>query len=361
MNVNFWKNKRVFLTGHTGFKGSWLSLWLSSLGSKVMGYSLEAPSNPNLFKIARISDLIESKHGNIEDFESLNSAIASFKPEIVIHLAAQSLVRTSYDSPISTLSTNIIGTANVFEAVRKSGQSVRVIVNVTTDKCYENHEWCWGYRENDQLGGFDPYSVSKACSELITRCWERSFFPQKKDNSYSTALASARAGNVIGGGDWGKNRLFPDIFRAIENKSLIELRNPDSIRPWQFVLEPLYGYLLLAENLWNQPEKFIGAWNFGPLDSASKSVRYMVERFLELTNIGAEVKIHPSPLHEANILRLDWSKARTALKWNPVCTLDQTLSLIAEWFTSYQKNEDMQKKTFQQIEKYQEKISDVTS
>ena len=347
----FWTNKKVFITGHTGFKGSWLSLLLHRLGAEIYGYSLDPPTDPSLYDYARIDELIDSTIGDIRDFDYLLETLKRVKPEIVIHMAAQSLVRESYKNPRETYEVNVIGTVNLFDAVRYI-PDVKAMLNITTDKCYENREWLWGYRENESLGGYDPYSNSKACSELITASFRSSFF--NPDISESTlALASARAGNVIGGGDWAEDRLIPDFFRAILNGEKVRIRSPYAIRPWQFVLEPLNGYLLLAEKLFKKGSEYAEAWNFGPDDIEYKNVEWVIDTLCRLWGEDASFEIDkfPGP-HEANFLKLDCSKSKTKLKWQPQWNIESALRSIVEWNKAFVRNEDLRDMCFKQIELY---------
>lgn len=347
MNPAFWKNKTVFITGHTGFKGSWLSLWLQQLGAKVTGYALNAPTIPSLFELAQVSENMVSIIGDIRNEELLSEAIQKARPEIVIHMAAQALVRESYTSPIDTFKTNIIGTASLLEAVRKS-HTVKACVNVTTDKCYENKEWEWGYRENEPMGGHDPYSSSKACSEIISSSYRRSFLQEM-----GIGLATARAGNVIGGGDWATDRLLPDIFKAWLEEQKVVIRSPHSIRPWQFVLEPLAGYLTLAEKLWDNPDKYSEAWNFGPSDEDAQPVGQIVREIeCQLENFNCEVN-EDSKLHEAKYLKLDCSKARLKLGWRPQINLSKALNWTVDWYRQYKENGNIRKITLDQISNFQ--------
>ena len=270
MNPAFWKGKRILLTGHTGFKGSWLSLWLQSMGAPVVGYALAPPTNPSLFEVAEVGRGMTSVIGDIRDLEHLCAVFAEHKPEIVIHMAAQPLVRYSYIEPVETYSTNVMGTVNLLEAVRGT-DSVKAVVNVTSDKCYENREWVWNYRENEAMGGYDPYSNSKGCAELVTAAYRNSYFHSEKYKEHGVALASGRAGNVIGGGDWAGDRLIPDIMRAITQNLAVNIRNPHAIRPWQHVLEPLSGYLMLAQKLYEEGAAYAEGWNFGPSDEDAQA------------------------------------------------------------------------------------------
>ena len=335
---DFWVGKRVLVTGHTGFKGSWLCLLLSYLGAEVTGYALSPPTNPSLFDIANINKLVKSFEGEIRDYDQLLKILSQEKPEIVIHMAAQSLVRKSYRDPLETFQVNIIGTANLLEAIRYV-PSVRVLVNVTTDKCYENKEWIWGYREDEPLGGHDPYSSSKACSELVTAAYRRSFF---SDSSCEIAIASARAGNVIGGGDWAEDRLVPDFIRAILNGENITIRNPTAIRPWQHVLEPLNGYLTLAQLMYNEGKKYSGSFNFGPDESDARCVEWVIRRLCDTwgSDINFQVYNKNEP-HEATYLKLDCSKAKNELGWYPVWTLEVALDSIIEFTKTWINRDDI--------------------
>ena len=348
----FWQGKRVLLTGHTGFKGGWLSLWLQSMGAELCGIALDPSTSLSLFAEARVSEGMRSEILDIRDEVNVRLLFQDFCPEIVIHMAAQPLVRFSYDEPVSTYATNVMGTVHVLEAARKTA-SVRAIVNVTTDKCYENQEWEWGYRENERMGGYDPYSSSKGCSELVTNAYRNSFF-----NQSGVGLASARAGNVIGGGDWALDRLVPDTLRAIENNTPVSIRNPLAIRPWQHVLEPLSGYLVLAQKLFEDVNSFSGGWNFGPLDDDAKSVQWIVEEMVETWGQGAswvhDQAMHP---HEANYLKLDISKARQRLHWHPNWTLSIALEKIIEWHKAWLSHEDMRDFCLGQIKQYESSIS----
>lgn len=359
MTSRFWKNKKVFITGHTGFKGSWLSLWLQSMGARVTGYSLEPPSDPNMFEIARVADGMQSIRGDVRDGISLKQSMLKSEPDVVLHLAAQSLVRRSYQEPVETYATNVMGTVNVLESVRHCS-SVKAIVIVTSDKCYDNREWHWGYRENDAMGGFDPYSNSKGCAELVTSAYRSSFFNPKEYRKHGVAIASARAGNVIGGGDWAEDRLIPDMVRAFAKGERVVIRNPQSIRPWQHVLEPLAGYLLLAERLCSQGNKFAEAWNFGPDEADTKSVGWLVEHMAACWKQGASylVQHDRNAVHEATYLRLDCSKARNKLGWQPAWNIEQAMMHLTEWYQAYLRNEDMRDFSLHQIQQYQEHRSE---
>ncbi|NHM31128.1 CDP-glucose 4,6-dehydratase [Neobacillus terrae] len=355
LNKKFWNEKKVFVTGHTGFKGSWLCLWLHYLGANITGYSLSPPTNPNLFDLCKINDITNTVIGDIRNYTLLNNVISDFDPDIIIHLAAQPLVRESYSNPIETYETNVLGTVNVFEAVRalstKSNKK-RVIVNVTSDKCYENKEWLWGYREDDKLGGFDPYSNSKACSELVTSCYLQSFF--YRNNQYGIALASARAGNVIGGGDFAKDRLLPDCVRSCLDKTEIIIRNPNSLRPWQHVLEPLSGYLLLAEKLYNDGYLYQGSWNFGPSEKDTLTVNTIVDIFLKQWGESAYIKIEgENATHEAKILKLDCSKAKQLLGWEQRWDIDEAINKVVLWTRAFINKQNLKKVCLEQIEEFE--------
>ena len=345
---DFWQNKKVFITGHTGFKGSWLSLWLSSLGAKVTGYALAPATNPALFELAKVRAFVDSQFGDICDYQTMCEKMVQADPDIVIHMAAQALVRDSYESPLATYQSNVIGTANVLESVRKCSK-VKAVVIVTTDKCYENKEWYWGYRENEALGGYDPYSSSKACAEIVTAAYRQSFL-----KSAGISVATVRAGNVIGGGDWAKDRLIPDCLRAIEKGETIIIRNPKAIRPWQHVLEPLHGYLMLAEKLYKEGNDWSQSWNFGPNDQSVVSVGKLVGKIA--TKLGGTYEIQQNDtFHEAMYLKLDCSKAKMKLGWTPILSMEETLDYIADWFYAYLKKEDMQQFSLQQIKQYTQK------
>lgn len=347
IDTSFWKGKRVFVTGHTGFKGGWLCLWLEMMGSEVMGFSLSPVTKINLFDEANVAEGIRSITGDVRDKDSLFNAVSQFKPEIVIHMAAQPLVRRSYEYPRETFETNVMGTVNVLEAVKKI-EGVKVVINVTTDKCYENNEWIWGYRETEPLGGHDPYSSSKACSELVTSAYRRSFFYDSP-----VAIATARAGNVIGGGDWSDDRLVPDILGSFELDRSAYIRNPHAIRPWQHVLEPLSGYLMLAEKLFNYGDRYEGAWNFGPGDSDVKSVEWIVRKIADEWGLGSSwSKDSSEQPHEASSLKLDISKAKTVLGWSPLWSLDQSIKNIVHWHKSWLNNSSARQLCLEQINQY---------
>ena len=353
MNPAFWQGKRILLTGHTGFKGSWLSLWLQSMGAQVTGYALVPPTNPSLFEIAEVSQCMTSVIGDIYNLAKLQAVFAEHQPEIVIHMAAQPLVRYSYQNPVETYSTNVMGTVHLLEAVRNT-PAVKVVVNITTDKCYENREWVWGYRENDAMGGFDPYSNSKGCAELVSAAYRSSFFNADTYAQHGVATATVRAGNVIGGGDWAQDRLIPDILAAFEQGRKVEIRNPNAIRPWQHVMEPLRGYLTLAEQLFEHGPSFGEGWNFGPNDEDAKPVGWIVEQMAALWGTDAKWQVdtgdHP---HEAHYLKLDISKARTRLDWHPALRLKDALALIVDWSKQRAAGANMRQLTLSQLQTYQ--------
>ena len=330
-----YKGRRVLVTGHTGFKGSWLCLLLYKLGADVYGYALEPPTSPSLFEEADIEELITSYIGDVRDLDHLTNVFQEVNPEIVIHMAAQPLVRDSYKIPVETYAINVMGTVNVLEACRQT-KSVKVIVNVTTDKCYENKEWLWGYRENEPMGGYDPYSNSKGCAELVTTSYRNSFFNPNEYDRHGVAIASARAGNVIGGGDWAGDRLIPDFIRAISQNKKVIIRSPYAIRPWQHVLEPLTGYLTLAAKLYTVGAKYDGGWNFGPDEKDARNVEWITQKICKLWGREAsfEVDTNPQP-HEANYLKLDCSKAKAELNWEPRWDIQKALESIIEWNKEY--------------------------
>lgn len=345
MTPAFWKNKTVLVTGHTGFKGSWLSLWLQLLEAKVVGFAL-APVSPSLFSIAKVDAGMTSITGDIRNLDHLKAVFVEHKPDIIIHMAAQSLVRYSYENPVETYATNVMGTVNVLEAARQAKVG-RVIVNVTSDKCYENKEQAWGYQESDSLGGYDPYSNSKACAELVTTAYRHSY------GHSGLNIASARAGNVIGGGDWSKDRLIPDIIRSITKQEQILLRYPEALRPWQHVLDPLQGYLQLAEHLYQQTTSYAEAWNFGPEERDIKPVSWITDKILELwgSSLAWQVEAGVKP-HETMCLKLDSAKAKAKLGWKPQWQLEQALTETVNWFQLYVSGENMHEKTINQIKKY---------
>jgi len=347
VNPEFWQGKRVFLTGHTGFKGSWLSLWLQSMGAVVKGYALAPATEPSLFEVASAGEMIESEIGDIRNLEQLQTSMEAFTPDILIHMAAQPLVRLSYKEPIETYEINVMGTVKVLEAAR-SCPTLKAIVSVTTDKCYENKEWVWGYREDEPMGGYDPYSSSKGCAELVTAAYRRSFM-----QDLGIGLASARAGNVIGGGDWSDDRLIPDILGAFEKEEAVVIRNPKSTRPWQHVLEPLSGYLVLAQKLYEKPSEYAEGWNFGPHDDDAKPVGWILDRMVKAWGKGAGWKLdegnHP---HEAGYLKLDVSKAKALLGWQPTWHLESALQRIINWHQAWLSGKNMQVVCLQEINEY---------
>ncbi len=349
---SFWSGRRVFVTGQTGFKGSWLSIWLHTLGAKVTGYALNPPTSPSLYAVAQVDGLVESIIADIRDRISLRKALLEAQPEIVIHMAAQPIVRESYRDPVGTYGTNVMGTVNLLESVREC-ESVRAVVNVTTDKCYENQEWVWGYREIDTLGGYDPYSNSKACSELVTSSYRQSFFNKNNSSSQSVGIATARAGNVIGGGDWAADRLVPDIVEAASRGIPVNIRNPWATRPWQHVLEPLSGYLILAQKLYEDPRQYSEAWNFGPDDRDVQNVEYLVralcEKFASKGSYLIDSGTHP---HEAGLLKLDCAKAKSRLGWHPRWDLDMALDKVVDWVKGYEVGSDMLAICRSQIQDY---------
>ena len=350
LRSSFWSDKRVLITGHTGFKGGWLSICLLRLGAKVAGYALPPSTEPSLFDLARISDHMQSRIGDVRNLDQLTKVVSDFRPDVIIHMAAQALVRPSYTDPVETFSTNVMGTVNILEAARHT-DSVRAVVNVTTDKCYENLEREGGYREDEPLGGHDPYSGSKGCSELVTSSYRRSF---------SLAVASARAGNVIGGGDWAEDRLLPDMMRSFMDGDTVTIRNPAATRPWQHVLEPLHGYLLLAEHLHENSADFAEAWNFGPDDNDAKPVEWLADRVCELWAGSAKwaLDTHDDHPHEAGFLRLNCDKAKKRLGWQPKIDLSQALDWTVDWYKAFQRGDDVRALTEDQVSAY-ENIEDL--
>jgi CDP-glucose 4,6-dehydratase len=346
-SLSFWKEKRVFITGHTGFKGGWLSLWLQSLGAEVYGYALAPVADESLFSVLEIDRLIrQSWIGDLRDARSLESALRNSEPEVVIHMAAQPLVRQSYLDPVATFEVNVLGTCNLMAAVSKVS-SVQVVLVVTTDKCYENREWIWPYRESDQLGGHDPYSASKACAELAASSFHRSFLKAR-----GVRTSTARAGNVIGGGDWSHDRLIPDLWRSHEIGEPLRIRSPNSTRPWQHVLEPLAGYMILCSAMTDDQKDVQGAWNFGPDPADVQSVSWVADQFCKNVPGTSWVTGDAATLHEAGSLALDSSKARAGLGWSPIWSPEKAIQMTAEWFTKYRLGEDMVKISLGQIEAY---------
>lgn len=350
--AEFYSGKKVFITGHTGFKGSWLCVWLHSLGAQVYGYALQPPTEPSLYELCELDNFVESTIADVRDCRSLTETMLSNQPEIVIHMAAQPLVRNSYNLPFETYEINVMGTVNLFEAVRAC-KSVKTVVNITTDKCYENKELMWVYRENESLGGYDPYSSSKACSELVTNAYRNSYFNPKDYADHRVAVASARAGNVIGGGDWALDRLIPDCVRAVLKNEGVLIRNPDAVRPWQHVMEPLSGYLVLAQKLYQYGPRYSGAWNFGPDDNDARSVGWLVKRFYSQwgDNISFAIEKGNHP-HEANFLKLDCSKAKAELGWRPRWSLDKAVAAVVAWTQAYKDGRDVRAECLKQIKDY---------
>jgi CDP-glucose 4,6-dehydratase len=345
LSTSFWRDKRVLITGHTGFKGGWLSIWLQRLGANVAGYALPPTTAPNLFELANVANNMRSELGNIQNLEQVSEFVSDFQPQVIIHMAAQSLVRPSYADPVETFASNVMGTVNILEAARHC-ESVRAIVNVTTDKCYENLERADGYREDEPLGGHDPYSGSKGCAEIVTSSYRRSF---------SLPVASARAGNVIGGGDWAEDRLLPDMMRSFMSGEVVSIRNPASTRPWQHVLEPLHGYLKLAEHVYDDSAAFADAWNFGPDDDDAKPVEWLADRVSELWGESASWSNEADSRqpHEAGFLRLNCEKAKQGLNWRPRLNLDSALGWTVDWYKSYQGGDDIRELTEHQISNYE--------
>ena len=352
INLNFWKNKKVLLTGHTGFKGSWLSIWLKKLGVELVGFSKDIPTKPSLFEIAKVSEGMTSITGNIEDFTAIQKVLKENKPEIVIHMAAQSLVRKSYEEPINTFATNVMGTVNLLQAVKTTGNTL-VLINITSDKCYENKGTEKAFSENSPMGGYDPYSSSKGCAELVTSSFRDSFFNLKEFERHGCSLSSVRSGNVIGGGDWAKDRLIPDIMNSISKRIPTQIRNTRSIRPWQFVLEPLFGYLILAQRMWEEGKEFSEPWNFGPDETDCKSVKWILEKISKEWNDGfswkEDTKDNP---HEAEMLKLDCTKAKKRLGWKTKLDVTETIEWTVNWYKEYFKNSDMKEYTENQIDKF---------
>jgi len=350
VNEGFWKGKKVLITGHTGFKGSWLTLWLKLLGAEVCGYALPPENSPNLFENLELEKQVTSIIGDVRRLDVFEKVLNDFKPEIIFHLAAQSLVRKSYREPVETYLTNVIGTVNVLDAVRR-GDFVKSVVIITTDKVYENKEWHWAYRENERLGGFDPYSNSKACAELAVAAYRNSFFAESE-----TLIATARAGNVIGGGDWSEDRLLPDVFRSLIFGEKLEIRNPYSVRPWQHALEPLSGYMKLAEKLYNGEKSFAESWNFGPAEEDSKPVGWILEEIKRIWNepVNWQIAEGIQP-HEARLLKLDSAKAKNELKWSPKLSLDEAVKITVQWYRGFKDKKNLTELTGNQIDFYQNK------
>ncbi len=346
------KNKKVLVTGHTGFKGSWLSIWLKSLGADVLGYALDPYTKRDNFVVTDLKNKITDVRGDIRNYRKLLEVFNTFKPEYVFHLAAQSIVKEGYQDPKYTYDVNIGGTVNVLECSRKI-DSVKSVINITSDKCYHNNEWIWGYRENDRMGGFDPYSSSKGCSELITNSFRNSFF-----NNIDKGIVSVRAGNVIGGGDWARHRIIPDCIKSIESNRSIKIRNPQAVRPWQFVLEPLFGYLIIALKLRDDIDKFSGAWNFGPNKSSIITVEKLASLLVDTYGKGnLKLSKNKTQEHEAKLLALDSSKAYFKLGWNPAYSIHETIENTVEWYKEYKNNDNMYDLCVNQIRKYMEEIN----
>ena len=349
VDQQFWSEKKVFVTGHTGFKGGWLTVWLSSMGAKVTGFSLAPNTNPSFFEVAGVSSLCRKSYlGDIRNLEDLRNAMQLASPDIVIHMAAQPLVRYSYSNPVETYATNVMGTVHVLESIRAI-ESVKSTVVVTTDKCYENKEWVWGYRENDPMGGYDPYSNSKGCAELVTSAYRQSYFSSSKSVN---SLASVRAGNVIGGGDWSKDRLIPDAIKAFEANVPLMIRNPLATRPWQHVLEPLSGYLILAQALYERGSAFASGWNFGPRDEDNRAVQEVVELLITRWGEACWQKEGIEQPLEADLLKLDCSKAHSLLGWTPKWDLETAIQKIVQWEKAYQTKENMRAFSLAQINNY---------
>jgi CDP-glucose 4,6-dehydratase len=344
----FWRDRSVLITGHSGFKGAWLALWLQSLGARVTGFSAGSPTDPSIYQLARVGEEMQSVDGDVCEPDAIAAAVAASEPDVVVHMAAQALVRRAFEQPRDTYATNVMGTVNLLDAVRRHPARVRAVVVVTTDKCYENREWEWGYREDEPMGGHDPYASSKGCAELVTSAYRRSYF----SDPGGPRVASARAGNVIGGGDWGEDRLVPDIMRAALAGEPVRVRNPNSIRPWQHVLNPLSGYLVLAQALCESPEHATG-WNFGPADEDARPVGWIVERMAELwpDELRWVLDEGPHP-HEARYLKLDSSRARGRLGWRPPVALDEALQSIVDWYQALRDGADMRALTLGQIEAF---------
>lgn len=352
--VKTWRGRRVFLTGHTGFKGSWLALWLSRLGAQIRGYALDSSTEPNMFSLASVGTVMDDVRGDIRDYTKLEASITEFSPEVVFHLAAQPLVRRSYADPVGTYGSNVMGTVHLLEAIRKT-PSVRAVVCITTDKCYQNQEWIWPYRESDPLGGYDPYASSKACAEIVSAAYRTSFFPIDRLHEHHVAVATARAGNVIGGGDWSDDRLIPDLVRGFRSGQPVLIRRPNAIRPWQHVLEPLQGYMMLAQELLAQHGKFAAAYNFGPGDEDVWPVERIATKLVHLWGKGASwVRDSVPSVHEDHILRLDASKARLELGWQPRLKIETALEWTMAWYRSWNQGDSMVEFTQKQIAEYEQ-------
>jgi len=352
--VKTWQRRRVFLTGHTGFKGSWLAVWLARLGAQIRGYALDPCTEPNLFNLASVGNIVEDVRGDVRDYAKLEASITDFAPEIVFHLAAQPIVRRSYADPVGTYSTNVMGTVHLMEAIRKT-PSVHAVVCVTTDKCYQNQEWIWPYRETDPLGGHDPYASSKACAEIVSAAYRSSFFPIEPLHEHRVALATARAGNVIGGGDWSEDRLIPDLIRGFRSGQPVLIRRPNAIRPWQHVLDPLHGYLMLAQELLAQPARFASAYNFGPSDEDVWPVERIATKLVRMWGDGASwIRDSVPSVHEDQVLRLDASKARVELGWQPKLKIEAALEWTMGWYRAWNQGANMAEFTRTQIIEYED-------
>jgi CDP-glucose 4,6-dehydratase len=352
--VKPWRGRRVFITGHTGFKGGWLALWLAAQGAVIRGYALDPEASPSLMETAGVASVAEDVRGDIRDAAKLEASMREFAPEAVFHLAAQPLVRRSYAEPLGTYATNVMGTAHVLEAVRKT-PNVRAVLCITTDKCYSNREWLWPYREGDALGGYDPYSSSKACAEIVAAAYRNSYFPVARHAEHGVAIATARAGNVIGGGDWSEDRLIPDLIRGFQAGRAVRIRSPKAVRPWQHVLESLRGYVMLAERLLAGETTFADAFNFGPNEEDAWPVERIADKLAAMAGGGAHWVLDDAPtVHEARTLRLDASKARAMLGWRPLLPIEQALEWTMKWYDAWRRGEDMQAETQKQISAYLE-------
>lgn len=352
--VKTWKDCRVFLTGHTGFKGTWLALWLSRLGAQIRGYALDPYTEPNMFQLASVGSAVDDIRGDVRDYAKLEASITEFEPQVVFHMAAQPLVRRSYADPVGTYGTNIMRTVHVMEAIRKT-PSVRAVVCVTTDKCYQNREWVWPYRENDPLGGYDPYAYSKACAEIVSAAYRSSFFPIDRVEQHNVGVATARAGNVIGGGDWSEDRLIPDLVRGFRSAKPVLIRWPSAIRPWQHVLESVHGYLMLAEQLLAQPARFASAYNFGPSDEDIWPVELIANKLVQMWGNGASwVRDTEPSVHEDHVLRLDASRARVELGWKPRLKIETALEWTMAWYRAWNQGNNMAEFTDSQIAEYEQ-------
>jgi len=350
--VKTWQGRRVFLTGHTGFKGSWLALWLARLGAQIRGYALDPSTEPNLFNQASVSSVVEDVRGDVRDYAKLEASMVEFAPDVVFHLAAQPIVRRSYVDPVGTYGTNVMGTVHLMEAIRRT-PSVRAAVCVTTDKCYQNQEWIWPYRETDPLGGYDPYASSKACAEIVSAAYRSSFFPTERLQEHHVGLATARAGNVMGGGDWSEDRLIPDLIRGFRSNQPVLIRRPNAIRPWQHVLDPLHGYLMLAQELLAQPARFASAYNFGPSDEDIWPVERIATKLVRMWGDGASwIRDSVPSVHEDQVLRLDASKARVELGWKPRLGIEAALEWTTEWYRAWNQGDNMAEFTEKQIAEY---------